>query len=197
MSDALPLPPRPHLDHYKKVAKDLQQRAPAGRPNPGRSAAGQSAWSRRSPGCSRRPSPQTSRLKSIVRPRASRSAGGRSRRNTSAGRSACSPTPSSSSRLNTASRAGRGLPATSKKSPRPIHPSRTSRPPWTPSSGATLQRSGDFCRNIPDSRGHAPRANIGLPCFITSLQTASRTSARRRPPTSSRSRRSCSTPART
>ena len=41
MSDALPLPPRPHLDQYKKVAKDLQHACRSAEPGANR------AWAKR------------------------------------------------------------------------------------------------------------------------------------------------------
>src|SRR5260370_1014480 len=42
MSDALPLPPRPHLGHYKKLAKDLQQACKS--PAPGAVRAWAARW---------------------------------------------------------------------------------------------------------------------------------------------------------
>ena len=40
MSDALPLPPRPNLDQYRKLARDLQQACKSGEANAVRAWAG-------------------------------------------------------------------------------------------------------------------------------------------------------------
>ena len=179
MSDALPLPPRPNLEQYKKLAKDFQHACKSGDPGAIRDWAARWAetLARLQGQDDHAGSPKRDRRRSGT----SRAAAGTSSRSRmSVRRAAPWPTRSSSSRAGTASRAGRSLPNTWKRWRAPIRRSRSSKRRWTRSSAATWRRSRSCCASIRSWCGRVRRANIAPPCSTTSRRTASRTSARRR-----------------
>ena len=191
MSDALPLPPRPRLEQYKKLREICSARArlePLTRSTMGdtnglddRALRGEPDQSRTIPACA-------------VKSSASNGDGTSSAARRHVAIAACWPTRNSSSPESTDSRAGRSSPHTSGRCRGATRRSPTSRPPPTRSSPATSRRCAHCCANIPELARAAidARASFDAPPLRFG-QRRRRLPPESRPLTSSRSPSCCST----
>src|SRR5262245_11709691 len=140
MSDALPLPPRPNLEQYKKLAKDFQHACKSSAPGAIRDWAAR--WAETIAGLQGLEiTPEVRRRIDFEAEPGWSDTGTISSRRMNAPRDVLWPPRNSSSRAGTGSRAGRSLPDTLKGWRALIRRSRRSKRRWTRSSTATWQGS--------------------------------------------------------